>query len=349
MMPLTVSENQIGQLWSFAEVSRLNTGGGEGVEIVENSIFDVPLNSDSSKILIHDLPDYEDYESQKNNNNNNNKQRMVKKSLSKENFSSVSPRHRESLSLNPERSRSLDHTPASHTNEELNKRFLEHPVQGQYTHKIYMIASKIPWFVRKLIPKDSTLLHERSWNMYPTVKTVITNEYFRTNFRIELDTITKECENGEPEYNVHGLSAGQLEKREIVNIDISDPIGESDYKPDEDPTLVKSVKTNRGPLLRNPHWTKSNPQQPLICCYKLIFMEFKVFGLQTKSESYLKNMYNKLFAIFHRQVFCWLDKWHGLTMEDIRKLEHELAKLLVKKIDQGEISKNQLVNGEQQQ
>ena len=29
----------------------------------------------------------------------------------------------------------------------------------------------------------------------------------------------------------------------------------------------------------------------------------------------------RIFTNFHRQVFCWIDKWHGLTMEDIRAIE----------------------------
>lgn len=24
---------------------------------------------------------------------------------------------------------------------------------------------------------------------------------------------------------------------------------------------------------------------------------------------------------FFRQVFCWMDRWYGLTMEDIRRIE----------------------------
>ena len=31
----------------------------------------------------------------------------------------------------------------------------------------------------------------------------------------------------------------------------------------------------------------------------------------------------RLFTNFHRQVFCWMDKWYGLTMEDIRRIEEE--------------------------
>jgi hypothetical protein len=32
----------------------------------------------------------------------------------------------------------------------------------------------------------------------------------------------------------------------------------------------------------------------------------------------------RLFTNFHRQLFCWIDEWYGLTMADIRKLEDEV-------------------------
>lgn len=38
-MPLTVEEYQVGQLWSVAEASKAETGGGEGVEVRENRPF----------------------------------------------------------------------------------------------------------------------------------------------------------------------------------------------------------------------------------------------------------------------------------------------------------------------
>lgn len=31
--------------------------------------------------------------------------------------------------------------------------------------------------------------------------------------------------------------------------------------------------------------------------------------------------YPRLFTNFHRQVFCWIDSWFGLTMDDIRAIE----------------------------
>jgi hypothetical protein len=216
--------------------------------------------------------------------------------------------------------------------------------RGQFTHKLYMISSKLPWFVRKFLSKESTTIHERSWNMYPCVKTVITNDFFRTSGRIELDTITRVCVDGKADENVHNLTREQLEKREIVVIDIAEQLSAGEYKEDEDPSLFKSIKTGRGPLIKG-EWINSN-QKPLICCYKLVSVEFKVFGLQTRAENYIKTMYKQLFTNFHRQIFCWIDKWHGLKLEDVRKIEEDLAKALVKKIAEGELSKNKLGDSE---
>lgn len=45
---------------------------------------------------------------------------------------------------------------------------------GQYTYKIYHLASKVPAFIRLLAPKGSLEIHEEAWNAYPYCRTVIT-------------------------------------------------------------------------------------------------------------------------------------------------------------------------------
>ena len=37
------------------------------------------------------------------------------------------------------------------------------------------------------------------------------------------------------------------------------------------------------------------------------------------------------------QVFCWTDRWHGMTMEDIRALEEETKRKLDEERAKGEI------------
>jgi hypothetical protein len=95
-LPLTVEEYQVAQLFSVAEASKDNTGGGEGIEVLKNEPFtNYPLLGGK-------------YNS------------------------------------------------------------------GQYTYKIYHLASKVPAFIRLLAPRGSLEIHEEAWNAYPYCRTVIT-------------------------------------------------------------------------------------------------------------------------------------------------------------------------------
>jgi len=128
--------------------------------------------------------------------------------------------------------------------------------------------------------------------------------------------------------NVHNLAPDVLKKREVDIIDISAPVEDKkNYKKEEDPTLVKSDKAERGPLTEG--WKE---KKPLMCCYKLVTAEFKMFGLQGRVESFLMKFERDLFFHFHRQVYCWLDEWFGMSMEDIREYETRTKKDLDNKL-----------------
>uniref|UniRef100_A0A1B6CRP9 Phosphatidylinositol transfer protein N-terminal domain-containing protein n=1 Tax=Clastoptera arizonana TaxID=38151 RepID=A0A1B6CRP9_9HEMI len=254
-LPLSVEEYQVGQLYSVAEVSKNETGGGEGIEVIRNEPFDnYPL---------------------------------------------------------------------------LGGKF----TKGQYTYKIYHLQSKVPAFIRLLAPKGSLEIHEEAWNAYPYCRTVITNPgYMKENFSIVIDSY--HIPDDGKQDNVHELTPEQLKNREVIFIDIgSDAISPSDYKLSEDPSKFKSEKTNRGPLVGN--W--ADGIQPIMTCYKLVSVEFKWFGLQTRIESFIHKSERRLFTNFHRQVFCWVDRWHGLTMEDIRALEERTKEELDRQRNTGEV------------
>nr|XP_023412022.1 phosphatidylinositol transfer protein alpha isoform isoform X2 [Loxodonta africana] len=164
--------------------------------------------------------------------------------------------------------------------------------KGQYTHKIYHLQSKVPTFVRMLAPEGALNIHEKAWNAYPYCRTVITNEYMKEDFLIKIETWHKP-DIGTLE-NVHKLEPETWKHVEAVYIDIADrsQVLSKDYKAEEDPAKFKSIKTGRGPL--GPNW---------------------------KQEK-------RLFTNFHRQLFCWLDKWVDLTMDDIRRMEEETKRQL---------------------
>lgn len=255
VMPLTVEEYQIGQLYSIAEASLQETGGGEGIEVRKNETFD--------------------------------------------NVSLLNGKYR----------------------------------SGRYSYKIYHIASKVPGFIRLLVPKGAMEIHEEAWNAYPYCKTVISNPgYMKENFFITIESL--HLPDRGDKYNVHGLDAEKLKVREIVMIDIAnDPMSSSDYKPKEDPTKFRSSKTHRGPLTGK--WMAQS--DPVMTCYKLVSCKFKWFGLQGRIEKFILRSERRIFTNFHRQVFCWVDRWYGLSMDDIRAMEDRVARELEKARKSGSI------------
>ncbi|KAK3727144.1 hypothetical protein QZH41_004444 [Actinostola sp. cb2023] len=205
---------------------------------------------------------------------------------------------------------------------------------GQYTHKIFHLASKVPTVVRLLAPTGALEVHEKAWNAYPYCRTEYSNPYMEKNFHIYIDTwhlpgLPEENENA------HNLDQKRLLKRKVVPIDIADPVPASDYKEDEDPTICHSTKTGRGPLTSD--WKEKKGEYPLMTCYKLYDVEFKWWGLQTKVESAIMGGVKNLLRNFHRQLFCWLDKWYGMTMEDIREIEEQTKVELEELRETGEV------------
>jgi len=198
--------------------------------------------------------------------------------------------------------------------------------KGQYTEKIYHVGSRLPGWVKAFIPGSALKLEEKAWNAYPYCKTVLKNQWMGDSFTFTIES-RHFNDNGQQE-NVHGLTPEQLKKREVDFIDIAaDKIDKKEYKKEEDPTLVRSEKAGRGPLTEG--W---KDKQPIMTCYKLVTVEFKMFGLQGKVESFLMNFERNLFLKFHRQVYCWLDEWFGMTMEDIRNYENKTKQDLDNKL-----------------
>jgi hypothetical protein len=192
--------------------------------------------------------------------------------------------------------------------------------RGQYTYKIYHIKSRLPGFIKLIAPTGSTDIHEEAWNAYPYCRTIITNPgYMKENFLISIETMHLP-DNGTTD-NAHNLSAEKKALREVVFIDIAnDPIPTNEYKPEEDPAKVRSEKAQRGPLA--PNWVQT--AKPVMTCYKLVTCEFKWLGLQNRVEAFIQKAERRIFTRFHRQVYCWLDKWHNMDLDDIRALEDKI-------------------------
>uniref|UniRef100_A0A2K5JUF2 Phosphatidylinositol transfer protein alpha isoform n=1 Tax=Colobus angolensis palliatus TaxID=336983 RepID=A0A2K5JUF2_COLAP len=197
--------------------------------------------------------------------------------------------------------------------------------KGQYTHKIYHLQSKVPTFVRMLAPEGALNIHEKAWNAYPYCRTVsiLPKGYFIADKNCIVVTHLFP--------QVHKLEPETWKHVEAIYIDIADrsQVLTKDYKAEEDPAKFKSIKTGRGPL--GPNWKQELVNQkdcPYMCAYKLVTVKFKWWGLQNKVENFIHKQERRLFTNFHRQLFCWLDKWVDLTMDDIRRMEEETKRQL---------------------
>lgn len=195
---------------------------------------------------------------------------------------------------------------------------------GQYTHKVYHVERKTPNLIKLILPKGSLKVHEESWNAYPYTKTVLTNPgYMKDGFRLDIESLHRN-DRGDEE-NILQLPSDVLCKRRVTVIDIAnDSVSRRDYDKHLDPKLFQSSKTGRGPLQDDWMLTVT----PVMTCYKVLKIHFKWFGLQNRVENYIKNFEHNLFTVFHRRLFCKMDQWYGMTMEDIRILEEEAKEML---------------------
>lgn len=254
ILPLTVEEYRVGQLFSVAKTSSQETKGGEGVEVLKNEPY---------------------------------------------------------------------------KNEEEGH-------EGQYTHKIYHLGSRLPGWIRALIPSSALKLEEKAWNAYPYCKTVLKSPFLGEKFTFIIES--RHAQDNGTQENIHNLNAKDLKNRELEVIDITNPVEKKDYKEEEDPTLVRSEKANRGPL-KHGSWRDSK-DYPVMCCYKLVTVEFAWFGFQTKVENFMMKIEKDIFTKFHRQVYCWLDEWFGMSMDDVREFERKTKEDLSKKLAEGKDGKD---------
>uniref|UniRef100_H2Y8N1 DDHD domain-containing protein n=1 Tax=Ciona savignyi TaxID=51511 RepID=H2Y8N1_CIOSA len=216
---------------------------------------------------------------------------------------------------------------------------------GQYTQKIYHISKHIPGWLVAILPKDALIVEEEAWNAYPYTRTRYTCPFIE-KFSIDIETRYFD-DTGEKE-NVFDLPKSDFGRRIVDEIDLVNEQS-SDYKKEEDPRHYVSKKTGRGPLSED--WLsiakKSSPKSRgnFMCAYKQCKVEFKYWGMQSKIEKFIHDTgLRKVMLRAHKQAWCWQDEWHGLTINDIRRLEKETQLALQIKFGDLEESENNVEN-----
>ncbi|RUS84607.1 hypothetical protein EGW08_007634 [Elysia chlorotica] len=198
--------------------------------------------------------------------------------------------------------------------------------EGYFTHKIYYGARKLPRTIHMLFPTGGLEFHERSWDAFPYSRTVILaadgHKYPKDFFYVVIETFYA-ADNGTSE-NIHGLTGRDLSQRRVRKIDIANgAISSMDYKAELDPCLVGSEKAGRAPIPKDITGEWMNNVNPVMTCYKVVKVWCRWFGLQDQIQKQILRSYDMYFLLYHRKLVCWMDKYYGLTMEDLRKTEKE--------------------------
>nr|CFW94245.1 Eka-PI transferase 2 protein [Euperipatoides kanangrensis] len=191
--------------------------------------------------------------------------------------------------------------------------------KGQFTEKRIHLSSRLPSWIRSLIPKIFYIT-EKAWNYYPHTITEYTCS-FLPKFSVLIET-KYENNNGSTQ-NCLELSDEVLQQREVDYVDIAyDEIPAKHYKEEEDCRFFKSKKTSRGPL--RPGWRDNGNTDPIMCSYKVVTVKFEVWGIQTKVEQFTQRAIRDILLLGHRQAFAWIDEWYGMSFDDVRHFEKSM-------------------------
>ena len=187
-------------------------------------------------------------------------------------------------------------------------------------------------------------MYEETWDAFPDTKTILNNGYVRLKGKFNISIHTLHLPGPGTEDNPHNRSDEQWDEVDIVQNDfISEDAGDGD--PNHDPRQFQSTKTGRGKL--SDSWveealhsmaknaSKVTQQDkfgvtPLMCCYTLVEVNFKVFGLQVKVEKILQKSVQQILKTHYRALFCSIDDWYDLNFSQICDILQDKEKYKMK-------------------
>jgi len=217
--------------------------------------------------------------------------------------------------------------------------------KGVYRRRVFHLGRtwKLPDWSSRIISENVLRVEEETWDCYPYIKTVYTCPLFGTErCKITALTIYKENDRGESD-NVHNIKKTSTNGNIDVDVlDISqERLDSKHYKTEEDPSLFTSKLTNRAPLPHN--WMEKTT--PIMCAYKLVTVQFDYWGLRSRVEPYVHQIFRNVYLQSHQQVFCWMDEWINKSLTDICLLEEEMSREANNKLHEQKVALARLKKG----
>eukprot|EP00759_Apiculatamorpha_spiralis_P037027 PhF_6_TR37111/c0_g1_i3/m.54513 len=201
---------------------------------------------------------------------------------------------------------------------------MKYAAKGVFTKKLILLGSKLPTMVTMLLPKSAQYVEELSWNSYPYSYTEWKSGYLSTDtFTMSVETIHIDDDAGNST-NVFNLPPELLKIRHVDVVDIGKEQITDASAQIGDVTKFKSQLTGRGPLGKE--WKKR--VKPIMCAYKLTRVECNV-PFQSKVEGVINQVGMRDFLLIgNKNLFCWIDQWIYLSLEDLTVLDAQVAKTI---------------------
>jgi len=210
----------------------------------------------------------------------------------------------------------------------------EHPLKGKgrKTVKKVHLNNKLPRWAKLICP--SVYILETAYNYYPYTTTEYSCPWL-TGLKILIETRYEDNDGTNNEFSDSQISKDfpqHFKNREIVHVDlVKDKVSEKHYKPEEDCTKFQSSKTGRGKLKSD--WKTTS--KPLMCSYKLVLVQFNLWGFQMKAETFIHGFISETLLLAHRQAVCWIDNWFDMTLDEVRAYESKIQEKTNNKVRSG--------------
>jgi hypothetical protein len=194
--------------------------------------------------------------------------------------------------------------------------------------------SRLPAFLRLVIPDKYLTFESKRWDAYPHERSEMTNPGMGDDFFVLLEGRIIPYRPGDAFPDNHlGLNAEQLALRQVVWLDIVD----SKPQPDKKDSLRGFVSPGGGvvaPLAgskkgkaadetKPPVWAQSYPGE-MVCAIRVIQVKFKWKGLQTMMEKNASAMNRNMSLDMHRKLVRRSPEWFPLSREQALAIEERM-------------------------
>ncbi|CAL8069352.1 unnamed protein product [Orchesella dallaii] len=186
------------------------------------------------------------------------------------------------------------------------------------TSTIFNAFSKFATVCDTFISSSMKITEIETWESFPYYRSVSINQAAKDAYTMIIEAKYLPGK-GELE-NALNLPEDMLQQREIVLLDIAASVPWADYRDGKDPTIYRCSANGRG-ALKPDEWI--NTADPVMTCYILVSIKYNTPGVGRMLEKRLHSGIKRAMVLHHRELFCLMDRWIGLTLDMVREMEIE--------------------------